>query len=250
MKERHATKLFKNLRFYLKTFILFVLILLFFFTSESIDLAASRFFFSLGEKGLAFPHTKWMHYLFKLTPWPAILLGIFCFILFVLTPFFKKLKVHRKTLLFLWLSFAMGPGFITHIVFKEFYGRPRPKHVIEFGGTENYRAFYDPGPTFKEKEHFRSFPCGHCTTGYYYFVFGFWLKKRHLFQLSRMVFLFSFLYGTAIGVLRMAQGGHFFSDVVAGGALMWFIAWGLYRILYEKESSYPLTQDRDLVRGS
>jgi lipid A 4'-phosphatase len=36
--------------------------------------------------------------------------------------------------------------------------------------------------------------------------------------------LISILFGTIIGMVRILQGGHFFSDVLFAGIIVWFVA--------------------------
>ena len=40
------------------------------------------------------------------------------------------------------------------------------------------------------------------------------------------------LFGAAMGVLRMAGGAHFFSDVVFAGVFMFLVVWTLHGLIY------------------
>ena len=39
---------------------------------------------------------------------------------------------------------AIGVGLFTHILLKDHWGRPRPKQVTQFGGTQEFHPFYKP----------------------------------------------------------------------------------------------------------
>src|SRR5262249_5705241 len=39
-------------------------------------------------------------------------------------------------------------------------------------------------------------------------------------------------FGTAVGFLRIVAGGHFFSDVVFGGVLVFLLIWSVHGLIY------------------
>src|SRR3990170_4642021 len=48
------------------------------------------------------------------------------------------LSLDRRRYVFLALCFALGPGVIANLIFKEHWGRARPGHIVEFGGTKAF----------------------------------------------------------------------------------------------------------------
>ncbi len=40
------------------------------------------------------------------------------------------------------------------------------------------------------------------------------------------------VFGAAVGVLRMSLGGHFFTDVVFGGVVVFLVIWLVHGLLY------------------
>ena len=120
------------------------------------------------------------------------------------------------------LTIIFGAGLIIDKSFKDHWGRPRPKQTIEFGGTQPFRPFYKPH--FFNPEPSKSFPSGHSSMGFYFFslVFvGRRLGKRWLFQSATML---AIVLGALLCYTRMAQGGHYFSDVLMSAAIMWWTA--------------------------
>ena len=71
---------------------------------------------------------------------------------------------------------VVGAGFIVHTALKDHWGRPRPKQIIAFGGEQTFRPFYSPN-FFHQPEPSKSFPCGHCTMGFYFFAVAFALRR-------------------------------------------------------------------------
>ena len=114
-------------------------------------------------------------------------------------------------------------GFIRHTAFKDHWGRPRPKQVVEFGGHQQFRPYYSPN-FFNQPEPSRSFPCGHCTMGYYFFAVAFVLRRMGSKIWEVVSYIFALLLGSALGLARMAQGGHSLSDVLWTALIMWLVA--------------------------
>jgi lipid A 4'-phosphatase len=127
----------------------------------------------------------------------------------------------RRNSIFLILCIVIGPGMVINAVFKDHWDRPRPRDIVEFGGT----LHYTPAPLRGEGG--SSFPCGHCSVGFLY-AGGWWMWKRRRPGWARASLTLGLLVGTSLGVGRMAAGGHFFSDVIWSG----LIALGLAHILY------------------
>jgi len=77
---------------------------------------------------------------------------------------YPKLWVHRPVALFIVLCFALGPGLTVNMIFKDHWGRPRPRQVVELGGNQTYLPPLAPGEPGKDK----SFPCGHTSVDFTY----------------------------------------------------------------------------------
>jgi len=110
------------------------------------------------------------------------------------------------------LTLLLGPGLLVNVVGKGYWGRPRPRDLTVFGGTEKFHRFVQPGIPGRGK----SFPSGHPSVGYLFCALFFLDPGRR----RRWVWLGGGLaYGTLMGIGRMAQGAHFASDVLWSGGL-------------------------------
>jgi len=122
---------------------------------------------------------------------------------------------------FLILSVVIGPGLIVNTVFKDHWNRPRPREIVEFGGPMHYT----PPPLRGEGG--GSFPCGHCSVGFLY-ASGWWVWKRRRPGWARASLAFGMAAGVALGLGRMAAGGHFLSDVIWSALIALGVAHALY----------------------
>ncbi len=88
----------------------------------------------------------------------------------------SKYRVWRRHFLFYALVLSIGPGIIVNSIFKENFGRPRPREIVEFGGEKEFRALWEPGI----RGNGFSFPSGHASVGFYAMVAGFvlWRQRR------------------------------------------------------------------------
>jgi lipid A 4'-phosphatase len=202
-----------------------------------IDLSAAQTFFEMGKvSGQDFYNNTFFNLLYRFGPWPALLLFFVATIAFVGSFFISYLKKYRRPALCLFLTMALGSGLIVHAVLKDHWGRPRPKQVIEFGGNQPFRPFYEPN-LFDKTEPAKSFPCGHCSTGFYFFSLALILRRIGEYRLAKITFFTTLFWGGLIGLTRMVQGGHFFSDVVMAGLIMWLTALVCDWWVYSRRSS-------------
>jgi membrane-associated PAP2 superfamily phosphatase len=122
-------------------------------------------------------------------------------------------------------TIALGPGVLTNLVLKEHWGRPRPIDVAEFGGKEHFRPWWDPrGDCQKNCSFIAGEPSG-----------AFWtLAPAALVSPQWRTFSYAaaLAFGCAVGLLRMATGAHFASDVAFAGIFMFLMIWLTYGCLY------------------
>ncbi len=156
-------------------------------------------------------------------PYLAIILTVGALIIFVLSwsvQRFKKLRMHCALIL---LTMILGPGLVINGLLKDRWGRPRPRQIEQFGGDRQFHEIWQPGIPGKGK----SFPCGHCAMGFIFIVLFYSFRKKNK-SIAYSCLIFSLIYGSYIGMARIAQGGHFLSDVIWSGGITYLIATLLY----------------------
>jgi len=142
-----------------------------------------------------------------------------------------------RRILFLLLTLALGPGLLINGVLKIQSGRARPIRVQAFGGD---RAFTPAFSLADQCDGNCSFVSGDAAMGYFLLAFLFIARKRRL-----AIALSAYAAGSAIGLVRIAQGAHFLSDVIFAGFFTFLVAWILYLlILRPTEDSPPVLVPR------
>lgn len=198
-----------------------------FFWFTDLDLQAAALFYQPGAENNAWPWQHWWLWqlLFRYADAFIRGLAIGVVVVAVLGYWLPKLKPLQRPALYIFLVIVLGPGLVVNLVFKDNWGRPRPIHVSEFGGQHDYIPPLKIGTTGE-----KSFPCGHCSVGYAFFVLYFLSRKRKLFY-----FLLTMVFALLMGLTRMSAGGHFISDILWSGYLVFFVSWLVYYGWYERK---------------
>jgi membrane-associated PAP2 superfamily phosphatase len=145
-------------------------------------------------------------------------------------------RPHRRALLVLFLGVLLGPGLLVNEVFKEHWGRPRPRDVVQFGGTETFLSLWTPGRDGG------SFPSGHASMGFALMLPYFVLRRRRP-RAAFAWFAFGLAAGAFMGVVRIVAGGHFASDVLWAGGMVYLVGAGLaFWLRPEAEPAAPESQ--------
>jgi membrane-associated PAP2 superfamily phosphatase len=145
----------------------------------------------------------------------------------------QRITKFRKLFALYILAVVLGPGLFINAVFKDHWGRPRPRDVIEFGGQMQFREVWQPDLNTKGK----SFPCGHASIGFALFVPYFWLRRKRP-VLAATILAGGLAYGGLMGAARMAQGGHFLSDVVWSAAMVYLVSAAIAALLRIDENPF------------
>ncbi len=139
----------------------------------------------------------------------------------------QKLNRTRRCGAFLALLLLIGPGLLVNASLKSLWGRPRPLQCQEFGGE---MKFLPVGEWAKQSFPNSSFPSGHASVAFFLMGLGFVISPRRPW-LRWGCFVGGMAYGLAMGFTRVLQGGHFLSDVLWAGAIVYFVGVALERIL-------------------
>lgn len=187
------------------------------------DLGMQELIYQAGDGSWRLGDHPFWYSLYKLGTFPATIVVLLSVLGYIGSWKKQPLRRWRRVFLFLLFCAIVGPGIVTNAGLKEYWGRPRPREVQGLGGHSQFEKIL----TIDKSSDGKSFPCGHATMGFY-FVCGFFLLRRHRKKLAQWFLIGGFLVGAFMGIARMAQGGHFFSDVVWAGAVCYFTAMGLY----------------------
>ena len=127
--------------------------------------------------------------------------------------------------LYLVLCLGVGPGLVTNTLLKDQWGRARPAQIVEFGGSKTFTPPLLPADQCARN---CSFVSGEAASMFAVF-YAVALIVPHW---SVATMIAGTIVGLAAGLVRVAQGGHFLSDVVFAGVFMALIAAGLHRLMF------------------
>lgn len=157
---------------------------------------------------------------------PALLVSIAGLLLYIFSYSKAAILPYRKIGSYLVLAMIIGPGLIANTLLKDNWGRPRPREIVNYGGT----YIYEKPLSIDSSSPGKSFPCGHATTGFYLFSLAFVLRKWRP-HMALGIFYIALVWGTIIGWIRIGMGGHFASDVLWAGGLVYLSSFAIYRIM-------------------
>jgi len=155
--------------------------------------------------------------LYRLDRIPAVALAAFGLAACAASFFCGNLLHWRRAGLFLVLLLALGPGLMVNAVFKDHWGRPRPREIVQFGGQKQFLQPWQKG----QDGNGRSFPSGHASAAFY-MTAPFFIYRRRNRRLAMYWLTGGLCFGLLMSVARIAQGGHFLSDN------LW--AWGMVHL--------------------
>src|SRR3954452_9220690 len=142
----------------------------------------------------------------------------------------RPLLISGRAIVFLLLTLVLAAGILTNLTFKTYWGRPRPVVVTEFNGDLPFVPWWDPRGGCGRN---CSFFSGEGAT-------AFWTYAPAALTPSAwrpLAFAGATVFGVVTSVLRMAFGGHFFTDVAAAGLVSFFVVWLAYAWIYRWPST-------------
>jgi lipid A 4'-phosphatase len=207
------------------------------FAVTGLDLALERHFYLKNVGWVVGDLAPW-RFLYQYGALPAYLVAAAALVLLVAGFFWARAYPYRKTAFFFLLLLALGPGLLVNAVFKDHWGRPRPCQIQLFGGDRPFRQVWQPGTVSDN----RSFPSGHASAAFYliapYFVWRARARRRAMLALLGGV-----SYGLLMGFARMAQGGHFPSDILWALGVVYLVGLALYYLLRLDEGALPVQKE-------
>lgn len=181
--------------------------------------------FCIGGKWPVGDQEPW-HLLYLLDRGPSIMLGCGGLAAAMIGSIYKQRRSWIRPGLFLAILLALGPGLLVNTLFKEYWGRPRPREVVQFGGKKEFLQPWEKGIAHKG----RSFPSGHSSAAFY-LTSPFFLYRRKKPRAAAFWMAGGLLFGVLMSVARITQGGHFLSDTLWAWGIVHLTAVSLYYLL-------------------
>jgi lipid A 4'-phosphatase len=152
----------------------------------------------------------------------------------------RPMLIPGRAAVLLVATLALGPGLITNILLKSHWGRPRPIDVVAFGGDQHFVPWWDPRGDCPDN---CSFVAGEPSG-------AFWtLAPAALMPPAwrPLAYGAAVAFGAGIGLVRMAGGGHFFTDIAFAGLFTFLIIWLVHGLLFRWRATR--VSDRGIERA-
>jgi membrane-associated PAP2 superfamily phosphatase len=192
-----------------------------------LDIAISRWFYDPAQHDfpLRFDHT--LRVLRHASMWIITALaapaGIALAVKLLLP--FTRMLIPGRAILFLLATLALGPGLFVNVTMKDQWPRSRPIDIAEFNGHEQFVPWWDPRGVCPKN---CSFVAGESSG-------AFWTLAPAALAPAPwrpLAYTAALAFGAGVGVLRVAFGGHFASDVVFAGVFIFLIVWLAHGLIY------------------
>lgn len=142
----------------------------------------------------------------------------------------RPLMLSGRAVLFLPLTLFLAAGVLTNLTFKSYWSRPRPVMVTQFNGPLEFMPWWDPR--------------GACDTNCSFFsgegATAFWTYAPAALTpppWRPLAFAAATVFGVVTSVLRMAFGGHFFTDVATAALVTFLVIWLAHGYIYRWPST-------------
>jgi membrane-associated PAP2 superfamily phosphatase len=146
----------------------------------------------------------------------------------------RPLMMSGRAVAFLLITMLLSAGILTNLTFKSYWGRPRPVMVTEFNGPWKFMPWWDPR--------------GECGRNCSFFsgegATAFWTLAPAALTppvWRPLAYAGAITFGAVTSVLRMAFGGHFFTDVATAGLVAFLVVWLVHGYIYR----WPSTRKSD-----
>jgi lipid A 4'-phosphatase len=146
----------------------------------------------------------------------------------------RPMLIPARAAVFLLLTILLSAVVLTNLTFKSHWGRPRPVVVTEFNGPWAFVPYWDPRGACGRN---CSFFSGEGATAFWTYAPAALTPPAW----RALAYTAATLFGITTSVLRMAFGGHFFTDVAAAGLVSFLVIWLAHGWLYR----WPSTRKSD-----
>lgn len=137
----------------------------------------------------------------------------------------RPLLISGRAMVFLLVTLALSAGVLTNFTFKSYWGRPRPVVVTQFNGPEQFVPWWDPRGSCDRN---CSFFSGEGATAFWTYAPAALTPPAW----RPLAYGAATLFGVVTSALRMAFGGHFFTDVAAAGLVTFLVVWLAHGYIY------------------
>jgi lipid A 4'-phosphatase len=197
-----------------------------------LDLDIASLFYDPAAKNFPLSRSSVLRYVRETAVWIQVLLIAPSVLVLLITFAIPRVKpwMSSRAAIFLIATMALAPGLVVNVLLKNHWDRPRPAAVTEFGGSERFVPWWDPRGQCRRN---CSFVSGETSS-------AFWTLAPAALAPATWRFLAytsAIAFGVGMGVVRMAMGGHFFTDVVFAALFTFIIIVLAHRLIFRTQAS-------------
>ena len=161
---------------------------------------------------------------------------------FVIAAVVKRLRrqppgpaTSARAILFLVSTLLLAPGLLVNLGLKDHWHRPRPAHLTEFGGKQNY-PYVDWWNSAGQCDRNCSFVSGEASSAAWMFAPAMLAPPPW----RAAAFAAAAVFTAVISFVRMAAGGHFLTDVLFAIMLTLIVIWVMHGVIFRwRRSAVP-----------
>ena len=197
-----------------------------------LDLTLARLFYDSRSRQFAFGSLGVVEYVRNAAMWIAWAFAVPA----IVAPIMKLIRPHKpllipgRAVIFLLSTIFLTAIVLPNVIFKDHWGRPRPIATSEFNGSHAFKPWWDPRGT---NLHNGSFFSGEAATAFWTYAPAALAPP----SLRPLAFVAATVFGLTTGILRMAFGGHYASDVLAAGVAAFLVTWLMHGFIYRRKSA-------------
>ncbi len=197
-----------------------------------LDLKITSFFYDAQTKNFPISSITWAKIAREAAmwvTWALVLPAIVAFVVKLAWPVRPLLMSGRK-MAFLLITILLSAIVLNNMIFKSYWGRPRPVAVTEFNGPLEFKPWWDPSG---KCPHNCSFFSGEGGTAFWTYAPAALAPP----QWRPLAYVAATVFGTVTSVLRMSFGGHFFTDVATAALVTFIVIWIAFGYIYRWPST-------------
>lgn len=150
----------------------------------------------------------------------------------------KPLLMSGRTVAYLLITILLSAIVLNNMIFKSYWGRPRPVAVTQFNGPFEFKPWWDPSGQCPKN---CSFFSGEGGTAFWTYAPAALAPP----QWRPLAYVAATAFGVFTGGLRITFGGHFATDVITSGVVSFLVAWLTYAFIFRWPSTRITDWDVD-----
>jgi membrane-associated PAP2 superfamily phosphatase len=196
------------------------------------DLDIASLFYDPAAKNFPLSKSSVLRYVRETAVWIQVLLIAPSVLVLLIKFAIPRVKpwMSSRAAIFLIATLALAPGLVVNVLLKNHWDRPRPAAVAEFGGSERFVPWWDPRGQCRRN---CSFVSGETSSAFLTLAPAALAPASWRF----LAYTSAIAFGVGMGAVRMAMGGHFFTDVVFAGLFTFMIIVLVHGLVFRTQRS-------------